>query len=118
MLRAELLQVRNARHGPVVVHDFADDAARPESCQPRQIDHRLSLSGANENAAFAGAQWKDVAWTYQVRGLARRIDSHLNGPGAVGGGDASGDSFGGLDRFGERSAQPRGVSRRHLRQME
>ena len=49
----ELAQLGHPRHRSVLVHDFADDAGRIEAGDPRQIDRRLGLTGADEDAAVA-----------------------------------------------------------------
>jgi len=81
---AEFLKLRHARHGPVVVHDLADHAAGPQSGQPRQIDYRFGLPGANQHAALARAQRKNMTGASQVSGRALRVDGDLNGAGTIG----------------------------------
>ena len=54
-------QVRQPRHGAVVVHDLADHAGRIQPGEPRDIDRRLGMAGAHQHAAVAGGKRKDVA---------------------------------------------------------
>ena len=54
-------EVGHAGHRPVLVHDLADDAGRVEAGEAREVDRRLRLAGAHEDAAVAGAQREDVA---------------------------------------------------------
>ena len=93
VLLAELGQLRHARHGAVVVHDFADHAAGLEARHARQIDGRLGLARAHQHAALARAQRKHVAGTRQIRRL--RVGPHgdPNGVRAVGRGNAGGDAL-------------------------
>ena len=112
MLAAELDQVGHARHAAIVLHDFADDAGGNQAGQPRQIDRSFGLSGADQHAAFAGAQREDVAGTRQVGGPGGGIDGDLNGAGAVVGGDAGGDAVARVDGFAEGGADIAKCSRR------
>ena len=68
----ELHQIRQPRHGAVVVHDLADHAGGPEPGQPRQIHGALGLPRAPQHAALAGAQRKHVARAHDVGRLAPR----------------------------------------------
>ena len=114
VLAAELGELGHARHGAVVVHDLADHAGGNHARQARQIDGSFRLAGANQHAAFAGAQGKDVAGTRQIVGPCRRIDRDLDGMRAIVGRNAGADAFPRIDRFGERGAEVGGVLRRHL----
>ena len=66
VLRAEFPKLRHARHGAVLVHDFADDAGGVESGEPREIDRSFGLSGADQHAAIGRAQRENVAGTREV----------------------------------------------------
>jgi hypothetical protein len=113
MQLAEELQVRDAGHGAVVVHDFADDAGGYEAPHPGEVDGGFGLAGADEDAAFAGAEGEDVAGAGEVLGSGAGRDGDLDGVGAVGGGDAGGDAFAGLDGLSEGGAEAGGVVLRH-----
>ena len=111
-------QLRHARHGAVLIHDFADDSAGFELGQAGQIDGGLGLSGANQHAAFAGAQGEDVARAGEVARTAGGPDGGADGVGAVGRGDSGGDALGGVDGFAEGGAEARGVHGRDQGQMQ
>ena len=64
----EAAQLREAGHCAVVVHDLADDAHRPAAGEPGEIDCRLGVAGALEDAAGLGAQREDVAGLHEVVG--------------------------------------------------
>src|SRR5262249_20170250 len=46
---AEVLQLRDARHGAVVVHDFADHTGGGEAGHAGQVHRRLGLAGAHQH---------------------------------------------------------------------
>src|SRR5579871_833727 len=64
--RTEIGKLRNASHGAVGIHDFADHAARLETGHARQIDRGFGLSRPYEHAAFSSAQRKYVARPGQI----------------------------------------------------
>ena len=66
MLAAKFVELRDAGHGAVFVHDFADDGGGVQPGDAREIDAGFGLTGADEYAAVAGAQRKDVAGTSQI----------------------------------------------------
>src|SRR5579862_8923408 len=47
----EFGELGDARHGAIVVHDFADDAALAQAGETGEIDGGFGLAGANEHAA-------------------------------------------------------------------
>ena len=53
---AEFRELRHARHGAVVIHDFADHARGSESGDARQVHRRFGLPGAHQHAAVSRAQ--------------------------------------------------------------
>ena len=73
VLARETAQLRDPRHGPVLVHNFADDAGRLETGDARQVDRGLRLAGPDEHAAVPGPQRKHVTGPSQVRRSRRRI---------------------------------------------
>ena len=109
---AELLQLRDARHGPVLVHDLADHAGGVEAGQAGQVHAGFGLPGAHQHAALPRAQREDVAGAREVGRAAVRVDGDEDGAGAVGGRDAGGDAVARVDGFAERGAEPGGVARR------
>ena len=116
--RAVLDQVGDARHRPVVVHDLADDAGGREPREAGEVDGRLGLSRALEDAAVAGAEREDVPGLDEVvRGRAR-VDRDLDRARAVVRRDPRRDALPRLDRDGEGGAERRRVLIRHLAQAE
>ena len=111
--RAVALEVGDARHRPVVVHDLADHAGRVEPGEAREVDRRLGLPGALEHAAGLGLEREHVAgldevarrgsgsiatWIVRARSAAR---------------DAGRDAVARLDRDRERGLERRLVLGRH-----
>ena len=56
MQAAEFHQLRDARHGPVIVHDFADHAGMVQPSEARQVHRSFRLSRAHQHAAIARTQ--------------------------------------------------------------
>ena len=118
VLAAKFVQLRDARHRAVFVHDFADDGGWVQSRDAREIDARFGLSGANEHASIPRAQRKNVAGPRKILRPRLGIDRGENGDRAVGRADACRDAETSVDRFGERGAVHRSIDRRHQRQMQ
>ena len=118
VLLRELRERRHARHGAVVVHDFADHAGRRQPGDARQVDGRLGLSGAHQHAAVARAQREHVAGPREVGRLGLRIDRRAHRGGAIGRGDAGAGAALGFDRHAERGFEPRRVLLDHQRDLE
>ena len=110
---AERDEIRDPRHGSVVVHDLADDACRNHPCQTSEIDRGLGLSRAHQNSAFAGAKRKDVSWACQVGRCRGGVDGYLDRASPIIGGYSCGDADTRVDRFAERGSILRGVLRSH-----
>ena len=110
---AEFVELRDARHGAVVVHDFADDASGLEAGDAGEIDGSFRLASANEDAAVARAQRKNMAGAREVFGARFGIDGGEDGDGAVGGADAGGDAAARVDGFAEGGAESGRVAWRH-----
>ena len=111
-------EVGQARHRAVLVHDLADHARGVEPGEPGDVDGRLGMPGAHQDAAVAGAQREDVARRRDVLRTRARVDRHRDGAGAVVGGDAGRDALARLDRHGEGGLVARRVRGRHQRQPE
>ena len=77
--RAVALEVGDARHRAVVVHDLADHAGGVQARQPREVDGRLGLPRALQHAAGLGLQREDVAGLDEV---ARRRLAGRSRPGS------------------------------------
>src|SRR5581483_1669989 len=60
VLRREALEVRHQRDRAVVFEHLADDAARRETGDAREVNGRLDARRAHENTAVAGLHGKDV----------------------------------------------------------
>ena len=97
VLRAVVDQVGHARHRPVLVHHLADHPGRDQAGEPGEVDRRLGLTGALQDAAVLRLQREDVARLDQVPRLGVRIDRHLDRPRPVGGRDPGGDALASLD---------------------
>jgi hypothetical protein len=118
VLGRKQLQVGQARHGAVVLHDLADHGGGAAAGHGGQVAAGLGVAGAHEHAAVHRLQREDVAGLHQVVWPASLRHGHLHGAGAVGGRDAGGHAFGGLDRHGEGRAHLGAVARHHGRQLE
>ena len=63
---AELHQLWQARHRPVVVQNFAKHSGRLQPSHAGKIDRRLRVTGAAQHAAIFGAERKNVARLHQI----------------------------------------------------
>ena len=79
------LQIRQARHGAVVIHDLANHPRRRAASHRRQVAARFGMAGAHQHTAINGLQRKDVAGLHQVADLRVLGDGCLHGTGTVGG---------------------------------
>ena len=118
MLRGKFHQVRQPRHLAIVLEYFADHRRGCEPCQLGQIAARLRVAGTHQHAAILRHERKDMAGLHQVCRLRVLLHRRLHGARAIGGGDARGDAFGGLDRQREVGAQRRAVVAHHQRQVQ
>ena len=118
VLFAEFDELRHARHGAILAHDFADDAGGSETGDASEVDARFGLACANEDAAVACAKREDMTRTREVLRTGFGIDGGEDGDGAVGGADACGDADARVDGFGKCGAVNAGVDRRHEREVE
>jgi len=114
----ELDQLGQTGHRAVVVHDFADDRGGLQASHAGQVATGFGVAGTNQHAAFAGGDRENVAGLHDVVGNGVLGHGHLNGPGAVGGGNAGGDALGGFDRDGEGCAIDGAVVACHLGQAQ
>ena len=115
---AKLAEIRQPGHRSVFVHDFADHRGGTHAGDRSEIDRGFSLTGALQHAAFARAQWKNVAWAQKVLRPRLRIDRHAHSFTTVTRGNAGGHASPGLDRDCERRAVRRSVVLDHQRQIE
>src|SRR5580700_7377561 len=63
VLAAKFVQLRNARHRAVFVHDFADDGGWIEAGDASEVNAGFGLAGADEHASVASTKREDVAGT-------------------------------------------------------
>ena len=117
-LRANVVSSFTPRHCPVVIHDLADDAGRIESRQSGQIDGRLGLSGANEDAATTGPERKHVSGTRQISRCRCWINRRPDGGGSVRCRDTRTRDPLGFDCHREGGFEPRGVLGDHHRNLQ
>ena len=66
MLVGEGGDLRAAHHGAVVVDQLADCGRRLQRGQAAQIDCRLGMAGADQDAAILGDQRKDVTGADEI----------------------------------------------------
>jgi hypothetical protein len=114
----EQLQVRQAGHGAVVLHDLADHGGGRATGHGREVAAGLGVAGPHEHAAIHRLQREDVAGLNEVRRFGIAGHGRLHGTGAVGCGDACGDAFGSLDGNRECRSHLRAVARHHRRQLQ
>ena len=62
----ELHQLRQPRHRPVVIQDFAKHAGWLQTRQTREIDCRFGVPGAPQHAACLRAQREDVPGLHEI----------------------------------------------------
>ena len=117
-LACELGELRQTGHRAVLVHDFADYAAGLEAGEDCEIDGRFRLARAGEDAAGAGAEWKDMPRAGEVGGPGVGTDGDSDRVGAVRGGDAGGDALRRLHGDRKGCTETGGVGCGHGRQFE
>src|SRR2546425_4387178 len=78
MSQGELLQVWQASHRAVVIHDFADHAARNQSGNSREVDYCFRLTRPHEDTAVARSERKDVTGPREGWRPGSRVDRKLN----------------------------------------
>ena len=113
MLGCKQLQIGQAGHGAVVLHDFADHAAGVATGHAGQVATRFGVAGAHQHAAIHRLQGKHMAGLNQVLGAAVGGHRDLHGARPVGRRNAGGDTLGGLDGHGEGGAVGGAVAHRH-----
>ena len=84
----EIHEIVEAGHGPVLAHDLADDAAGVEAGEARNVDRRLGMAGADEDAAGPRDQRENVAGGDDGVVAVTGVDRDRDGAGAVGGADS------------------------------
>ena len=66
VLFAELHQLRQARHGAVVMQDFAEDARRLQPRHRGEIDGRFGVARAPQHAAVFRPQRKNMPRLHEI----------------------------------------------------
>ena len=107
MLAGKDFQVRHARHGAVVLHDFTDHARRRQPGQTAQVHRSLGLAGANKNAALARENRKHMPGADNILRFGRGVDGRQNRRGAVRRGNAGGHAVARFDGDGKGRAEAR-----------
>ncbi len=75
-------------HSTVVIHYFAQDTCRTESCQSGQIHSCLGMSGSAQYPTVHGLDGKDVSRFGQIFWSGFRVDQGLYGLSSIMSGDA------------------------------
>ena len=60
--------LRSARHGAVVIDEFADDTDRRQACQLAEVDGGFRMSRAHQDAALTGNQRENVSRPGKIGG--------------------------------------------------
>ena len=107
-----------AHHGAIVVDELGQHADRRELRQPAEIHSRLGVSGAHEDAAFAGDQREDVAGADEILRTRIGIGERPDGGRALLGRNAGGGAMAEIDRDGEGGAVRRVVVGDHRHEVE
>ena len=104
VLLRKLFQVGAPRHAAILVHNFHNHRGGFQPRQARQIATCLGVAGAGEHATGLGHQRKNVAGLHNVARLRTGGYRGLHGAGAILGGNAGGDAFGGFNRHSKVGA--------------
>src|SRR5215467_12268516 len=118
MLSREALQVRHARHGPVVVHHLTDHPGRVQPGKAGQIDRCFGLAGALQDAAVGSTQRKSVTWLGEVLRPGIRVEEVTDRGRTVVCGDAGCDEVPGFYGDAERGAVPARIQVDHRLDLE
>ena len=113
MLGCKQLQIGQAGHGAVVLHDFANHAAGVATGHAGQVASGFGVARAHQHAAIHRLQGKHMAGLHQVLGAAVGGHRDLHGARPVGCRYARGDALGGLDGYGEGGAVGGAVAQGH-----
>jgi hypothetical protein len=89
---SELLELRPARSGAVIVQNLANDSRGIHACKPSQIHRGFSMTYALQHSALSRPERKDVARSPEIGRHRRWINRDLNGLCAILSADAGGYS--------------------------
>ena len=118
VLAREGLDLLADHDGAVIVGEFADHRDRRQVGEPAEIDRRLRMARAHQNAAILGDQREDVARADEVRRAHVAIGESPHRVAALLGRDAGGQAVPNIDRNREGRAERRIVGGHHGRQMK
>ena len=118
VLDGEGLQVGHPGHGPVVVHDLAQDTDRLTVGQGAEVYGGLRVAGPLEHAACTGPQRKDVARPGELGPTPAAVGQRHHGGRPVRGRDSRGGALGQVDRHREGGPHRLGVVHHHERQVQ
>ena len=102
MQLGERHEVRQPRHGAVIVNDLTDHAGRVVAAETGDIDCRLRMAGAHQHPALARLQLEHMTWRRDVNTAPDRVDGDRYGPHPFGSGNAGGHAFVRIDGDGKR----------------
>jgi hypothetical protein len=94
-------EIRQAGHGAIVLHDFANDSGGIESGEARKIDGGLGVTSTAKNPAGLGLERENMPGLDEIGGLCLGIREQADRGGTVFHADACGYAFGGIHRNGE-----------------
>ena len=94
-----------------MISQITPDGVKPR--EPRHVDRRFGMPGADQHAAVACYQREDVARRDDVLAMLGRVDRDRHGARAVVGGDAGGHPLARFDRDGEGGFVPGAVVAAH-----
>ena len=118
MLGSKYLQVRQAGHGAVVLHDLADHRGWRAARHGGKIAPGFCVASPHQHATVHRLQRENVARLHQVFRYGLLGHCGLHSACAVGCGDPGGDTFGRFDRHGEGRAFLVTIARCHGRQLQ
>ena len=118
MLFAEFHQLRQPRHGTVVVQNFAEHSRRLESGHSCQIDGGLGVPGASQDTSVLRAQWKDMPGLVEIVGRRFRIRDCQDSSGPIVSADTRGHTTCGIYRNSKVCLMFLPVLRHHALQAE
>ncbi len=114
----ESFELGHTGHGPVFVHDFADDAGGIHPGRPGDVHGGFGLTRPLQDAAVSSLEGKDVSRAGKVGGGCPGIDGDFDRVGAVLGGNAGGDTVLGVDGNRESGLETGGVLGDHQREVQ
>lgn len=87
----------DAGHFAVFIHNFTNYGSFGEFGKAAEVERGFGVAGATEDSAVDALEGEDVAGSDEGVSEGVRLGEDLDGVSAVGGGDAGGDTLGGID---------------------